>query len=111
MLNPNPNKEIDMKLVPLYNKLVVEIIKDEGEDVTPSGIILVEKQNPYYRGKVISVGQGHYQNAIRIPMDVKEGQIIRFLKNCGMAVEFDTAGTPTQIVMTDNDVYAVEEEE
>jgi len=100
-----------MKLVPLYNKLVVELIKNDEEDVTPSGIILVEKQDPYYRGKVISVGDGHYQNAIRIPMDVKEGDIIRFLKNCGMAVEFDTAGNPTQIVMTDNDVYAVEKED
>jgi chaperonin GroES len=99
-----------MKLVPLYNKLIVELIK-EDDPVTASGIILVEKRDPYYRGKVISVGMGHYQNAQRIAMDVKEGQIIRFLKNCGMAVKFDTAGNPTQIVMTDNDVYAVEVEE
>ncbi len=43
-------------------------------------------------------------------MDVVEGQTILFLKNCGMGVEFDIAGTPTKILMTDNDVYAVEEE-
>lgn len=100
-----------MKLVPLYNKLIVELIKDDEESKTKSGLFLVGKQNPYYRGKVISVGEGHYQNAIRIAMDVKEGQTIRFLKNCGMAVEFDTAGNPTMIIMTDNDVYAVEKEE
>jgi len=98
-----------MKLVPLYNKLVVELLKNEDESISKSGIILVGKQEPYYRGKVISVGKGHYQNAIRIEMDVKEGDVIRFLKNSGMAVEFDTVGNPTQIILTDNDVYAVEE--
>ena len=99
-----------MKLVPLYNKIIVEIIKDDAERVMASGIILVDKQDPYYRGKVIAVGNGHYQNAIRIAMDVKEGQIIRFLKNSGMAVTFDTVGNATEIILTDNDVYAVEEE-
>jgi len=99
-----------MKLVPLYNKIIVEIIKDDAERVMASGIILVDKQDPYYRGKVIAVGNGHYQNAIRIAMDVKEGQIIRFLKNSGMAVTFDTIGNATEIILTDNDVYAVEEE-
>jgi len=101
-----------MKLVPLYNKLIVELIKDgSGESVTPSGIILTEKQDPYYKGKVTAVGKGHYQNGIRIPMDVEEGQTILFLKNCGMAVELDSVGNATKIVMTDNDVYAVLEEE
>jgi len=99
-----------MKLVPLYNKIIVELIKDDAERVMASGIILVDKQDPYYRGKVIAVGNGHYQNAIRIAMDVKEGQIIRFLKNSGMAVTFDTVGNATEIILTDNDVYAVEEE-
>jgi len=98
-----------MKLVPLYNKVIVAIIKDEGEKVSPAGIIMTEKQEPYYRGTVLSVGKGHYQNATRIEMDVKEGQVIRFLKNSGMGVEFDVGGNVTQIILTDNDVYAVEE--
>ena len=99
-----------MKLVPLYNKIIVEIIKDDAERVMASGIILVDKQDPYYRGKVIAVGNGHYQNAIRIAMDVKEGQIVRFLQNSGMGVTFDSVGNVTEIILTDNDIYAVEEE-
>jgi chaperonin GroES len=99
-----------MKLVPLYNKVIVEIIKDGLESKTPGGLILVDKQTPYYRGKIVSVGKGHYQNAQRIEMDVKEGQIIRFLKNSGMAVEFDTVGNPTHIILTDNDIYVIESE-
>jgi len=100
-----------MKLVPLYNKVIVEIIPDEGETVTPGGLVLVEKKDPYYRGKVVGVGPGHYQNAQRIPMDVKEGDILRFLKNSGMGVEFDTAGMPLKVVLTDLEIYAIEEPE
>ena len=99
-----------MKLIPLYNKVIVEIIPDESETKSNSGLIVIGRQNPYYRGKIISVGKGHYQNAQRIEMDVQEGQIIRFLKNSGMGVSFDIAGNATQIILTDNDIYAVEAE-
>lgn len=96
-------------LKPLYNKVIVELLKEEGEQTTASGLILTSKPNPYYRGKVVSVGKGHYQNATRIPMDVEVGDTILFLKNSGMGVEFDNAGNPTHIILTDNDIYAVEE--
>lgn len=100
-----------MKLVPLYNKLIVELIPDAAESKSAGGLILVGKQTPYYRGKVISVGKGHYQNATRIAMDVEPGQVIIFLKNSGMGVAFDNAGNVTQVVLADTDVYAVETEE
>lgn len=100
-----------MKLVPLYNKVIVEIIPEDGEQKSPSGLILVSKQNPYYRGKVISVGKGHYQNAQRIAMDVEPGQVILFLKNSGMGVDFDNAGNVTKVLLADTDIYAVETEE
>ncbi|MFW6272995.1 MAG: co-chaperone GroES [bacterium] len=98
-----------MKLVPLYNKVIVELLEEEdNESTTKSGLILVDKPKPYYRGKVLSVGRGHYQNATRIPMDVEEGQVIIFLKNSGFGVDFDDAGNPTKIILSDNDIYAVE---
>jgi co-chaperonin GroES (HSP10) len=100
-----------MKLIPLYNKSIVEIIPDSNEQSkTAGGIILVNKQTPYYKGKVISVGKGHYQNAQRIAMDVEEGQTILFLKNSGMAVDFDSSGNPTQVLLADTDIYAIVEE-
>jgi len=98
-----------MTLVPIYNKLIVELIPEETETKSSSGLFLMNNQAPFYRGTVISVGKGHYQNAQRIAMDVVPGQIIRFLKNSGMGVEFDSMGTPTHIVLTDVDVYAIEE--
>jgi co-chaperonin GroES (HSP10) len=100
-----------MKLVPLYNKVIVDLIPEADERKSESGIILVSKQNPYYRGKVTAVGKGHYQNAQRIAMDVETGQVILFLKNSGMGVEFDFAGNVTKILLADTDIYAVEVEE
>ena len=97
-----------MTLVPLYNKLIVEIIPEQNETKTTTGIILPGKQNPYYRGRVVSVGKGHYQNAIRISMDVEPGQTIVFLKNSGMGIDFDYAGNVTKVLLADTDVYAVE---
>ena len=99
-----------MKMVPLYNKSLVEIIPEDTETKTPSGLIIqAKKPNIYLKGKVLSVGKGHYQNGIRIPMDVVEGQIIYFLRNSGMGVDFDLAGNATKILLADTDIYAVEE--
>lgn len=100
-----------MKLVPLYNKLIVELLPEAGEMTSSAGLILVGKTNPYYRGKVTGVGKGHYQVAQRISMDVNEGDIVIFLKNSGMAVDFDSSNNPTKIVLADTDIYAVETEE
>jgi len=95
-----------MKLVPLYNKIIVEVLPEEDESTTSSGLILLSKKNPYLRGKVIGVGEGSYQNAKRIPLDVKEGDVLLFLKNSGMGVEFDDAGHTLKIILADIDVYA-----
>ena len=100
-----------MKLVPVYNKIIVEIIPEDKEQTSNSGIILISKTNPYYRGKVISVGKGSYQNAIRIPIDIEPGQTILFLKNSGMGVDFDNVGNVTKVLLADGEIYAVETEE
>jgi len=98
-----------MKMVPLYNKLIVELLPEESEKRSATGLILPGKISPYYRGKVTGVGKGHYQNAQRIPMDVKEGDIVVFLKNCGMGIEFDNGNNPTKLILDDTNIYAVEE--
>jgi len=101
--------EVYMKIVPLYNKAIVEIIPEDEGTTTKSGLFIPGKKNPYYKGKVVGVGKGHYQNAIRIKPDMKEGQIVYFLKNSGMGMKFDDAGNPTHIILADTDIYAVEE--
>lgn len=99
-----------MKLVPLYNKIVVEVLPEDPEHRSESGLFLPGKNVPYHRGKVIGAGKGYYQNAQRIPMDIKEGDTVIFLKNSGMGIEFDNANIPTKLVLADNDIYAIEVE-
>lgn len=98
-------------LVPLYNKMIVELIKEEVDEKSQTGLIYIpNRETPYYKGKVISVGKGHYQNAKRIEMDVKAGDVVLFLKNSGLGVELDDAGMPTKVLLSDTDVFAVETE-
>jgi co-chaperonin GroES (HSP10) len=96
-------------LVPLYNKILVELIPETPAVKTPGGLFTPEKPTVYCRGKVVSVGKGHYQNAQRIEMDVKIGQVAWFLRASGMGIEFDIGGNPTKILLSDMDIYAVEE--
>ena len=96
-------------LVPLYNKVIVEVIKEDESMKTASGLFMPSKVQPYQKGKVVSVGKGHYQNAQRIEMDIKVGQVAWFLKNSGMGIEFDISGNPIKLLLADTDVYAVEE--
>ena len=94
-------------LKPLYNKVIVEIIKEEEDQ--PSGLIYIPgKQNPYYKGIVTGVGDGHYQNAKRIAMDVNVGDVVLFLKNSGLGVQFNSTNDPTHILLSDTDLYAIE---
>ena len=96
----------------VYNKMIVELIKEDDEKMSPTGLLhLPSKNTPYYRGKVISVGEGHYQNAKRIPMDIKKGDIVVFLQNSGLAIELDATNTPTKLVLADTDIYAIEKED
>lgn len=98
-----------MKLVPLYNKAIVELLPEASETKTAGGLVIPGKISPYYKAKVISVGKGFFQNAQRVPNDLEVGQIVYFLKHSGMGIKFDDAGNPIQIVLADTDIYAIEE--
>jgi len=94
-------------LVPLYNKSIVELIDEEEKNTTASGIILQRPPKPYLKGRVTAVGKGHYQNAIRIPMDVEVDDTVLFLRTSGLAVETNDIGDSVKIILADNDIFAV----
>jgi chaperonin GroES len=100
-----------MALIPLYNKAIVEIIEEEEGTTTASGLYVPGKRNIYYKGVVTGVGKGHFQNAQRIPMDVKVGDKVLFLKNTGLAVELNDIGETTKVLLGDTDIFAVETED
>jgi chaperonin GroES len=78
-----------MKLVPLEDRVVVQII--EQEQVTPTGIVLPDtaKEKPS-KGRVVAVGPGKYsEKGDLLPMPVKEGDLIVFAKYSGTELKLD----------------------
>jgi len=79
-----------MTIKPLADHILIEPLK--GEEKTESGILLpdtAEKDRPE-QGRVIAVGPGKAQkDGKRIPIDVKEGDLVLFTKYAPTEVTVD----------------------
>jgi len=78
-----------MKLVPVEDRIVVQLI--EQEEKTSSGIVLPDtaKEKPS-KGKVLAVGPGRYDdNGKLLPMPCKEGDVVVFAKYGGVEIKLD----------------------
>ncbi|MCJ7513768.1 MAG: co-chaperone GroES [Anaerolineales bacterium] len=94
-------------LKPLGDRLVVKPL--EGEDVTPSGIVLPEtaKEKPQ-KGEVLAVGPGaRDEDGKRITMDVAIGDKVLFAKYAG--TEFKLEGEKV-LILRENDILAILDE-
>jgi chaperonin GroES len=92
-----------MKLQPLGDRLIVEVI--EEEEVTSSGIVLPDtaKEKPQ-RGRVIAVGPGpRDEDGEYIKMDLEEDDEIIFSKYCGTEIKL---GTDDVLILRESDVLA-----
>jgi chaperonin GroES len=93
-----------LKLKPLGDRLVVKPL--EGEDVTPSGLVLPEtaKEKPQ-KGEVLSVGPGaRDDDGKRIAMDVKAKDKVLFAKYAG--TEFKIDGEKV-LILRESDILAI----
>ena len=93
-----------MKLKPLGDRLIVKPV--EGEETTASGLVLPEtaKEKPQ-KGKVIAVGAGRVlENGQRVPLEVKEGDIVVFAKYGGTEIEIDGE---EYVILSERDLLAV----
>ncbi|MBB6030165.1 chaperonin GroES [Oceanithermus desulfurans] len=91
---------------PLADRVVVEPIEEEV--TTKGGIVLPDtaKEKPQ-RGKVIAVGSGKLlENGERVPLEVKEGDIVVFAKYGGTEIEIDGN---EYIILSERDLLAVVE--
>lgn len=96
-----------LKLKPLGDRLVVKPL--EGEDVTPSGLVLPEtaKEKPQ-KGEVLSVGPGaRDEDGKRIAMDVKAKDKVLFAKYAG--TEFKIEGEKV-LILRESDILAILED-
>src|SRR4051812_37552845 len=96
-----------MNIRPLGDRLVVERI--EQEDKTVGGIIIPDtaKEKPK-KGRVLAVGPGAKdENGKRIPIDVKEGEIVLFTQWAGNEIKMDGK---EYLVLKETDVIGIIEE-
>jgi chaperonin GroES len=93
-----------MNLQPLGDRLIVEVLDEEG--VTTSGIVLPDtaKEKPQ-RGRVLAVGPGarSKETSERIRMDVEEGDEVVFSKYGGAEIRI---GTDDVLILRESDVLA-----
>ena len=92
-----------MKLQPLGDRLIVEVLDEEQETV--SGIVLPDtaKEKPQ-RGRVLAVGPGSRDDDGQfVPMDLEEGDEVVFSKYGGSEIR---VGTDDVLILRESDVLA-----
>jgi chaperonin GroES len=90
-----------MKVKPLSDYVLVEPIKQE--EITKGGVLIPEtaREDRAIRGKVIAIGPGKLNDkGERIPLSVKEGQIVIFKKYA-----------PDEIKIDDKEYYFIREDD
>ena len=92
-----------MKLVPLFDRVVLKQLKTE--ETTKSGIVLPggEKEKPG-QGEVIAVGPGGVIDGKEVTMQVKAKDLVIYSKYAGSEVDIDGE---KYIVVKQNDILAI----
>lgn len=93
-----------MKASPLGDRILVERIEEEAK--TAGGIIIPDShaEKPS-QGKVIAVGDGHFQeNGSLRRLAVSKGDVILFGKYAGTEVKLDDK---SYLIMREDDVLAI----
>jgi chaperonin GroES len=100
-------KEGEMKLKPLYDRVVVK--KIEMEQKTAGGIILPDTAKEESQiGEVIAVGEGKLlENGEIRPLKVKEGDKVLFSKYAGNEVKVDGEEL---LIIREEDILAIVED-
>ena len=96
--------EVKTVIKPLGDRVVVKRIEEEPK--IKGGIVLPDtaKEKPQ-KGKVIAVGTGRVlENGQRVPLEVKEGDIVVFAKYGGTEIEIDGE---EYVILSERDLLAV----
>ena len=95
-----------MKLKPLGEKVVVEVIDDP--QTTASGIVLPDSaKEKSQRGKVVAVGSGKMlDDGTRVALEVKVGDTVVFAKYGGTEIDLDGKDL---MILSERDIHAIVE--
>ena len=90
---------------PLNNYVL--IIRIEDENKTAGGIISPDtaREKPS-RGRVVAVGDGAFENGVRVPMTVKVGNTVLFAKWAASANEVKIDGTE-YVLIKESDILGI----
>ena len=93
-----------MKLNPLGDRIIVKP-KEEDTATTASGLVIPDtaKDKPQLRD-VLAVGPGAFHDGERLPMDVKEGDVLVYSKYSGTKIKFEGGQS---LILPSRDVPAV----
>jgi chaperonin GroES len=97
--------DITMALRPLEDRIVVKA--NEAETTTASGLVIPDtaKEKPQ-EGTVVAVGPGRFDDGVRVPMDVKVGDVVLYSKYGGTEVR---SGNEELLVLSARDILAIVE--
>ena len=92
-----------MAIKPLEDRIVIKT--NEAETTTASGLVIPDtaKEKPQ-EGVVIAVGPGRFDDGVRVPMDVKVGEVVLYSKYGGAEIKY---GGDDLLVLSARDILAV----
>jgi len=92
-----------MNFKPVGDRVVIKPVA--VEEVTKSGIVLPgTAQEKPQQGEVVAVGEGVYQNGVKIPMEIKVGDKVLYGKFGGVDVKLNGE---EYIIMAEKDVLLI----
>ncbi len=96
-----------MKLVPLYDRVIVKPVEEEAK--SSGGILLGSAAEKVTRGKVIAVGKGRVlDNGSVAPLSVKEGDTVIY--NEGYGCKKEKLNGEDVLILSETDIFAIVED-
>jgi len=91
-----------MNVTPIRDNVLIK--RSEDESKTSSGLFVVQTEKPS-SGTVVAVGEGALTfNGTLIPMKVKVGDTVLFVKGAGAEVKIKDE---TFVLLTERDIFAI----
>ena len=92
-----------VNIKPLEDLIVVK--PSTAEQTTASGLVIPDtaKEKPQ-EGTVVAVGPGRFDDGVRVPMDVKVGDVVLYSKYGGTEVKYNN---DEYLVLSARDILAV----
>ncbi len=89
---------------PYADQVLVRPIQEA--DVTDGGIVLAPTRNKEKptQGEVVEIGPGRLVDGVRVPVDLKRGEIVVFSKYAGTEISVD--GVDHRLIRAETDVLA-----